>query len=64
METVTIVAKLPPKLLDELQKVIQEGWYTDESDAIRDAVRKLLKERTFTKEELNILKDVAWGLHG
>jgi Arc/MetJ-type ribon-helix-helix transcriptional regulator len=64
METETIVAKLPPKLLEELQKVIQEGWYTDESDAIRDVVRKLLKERTFSKEELNILKDVAWGLHG
>jgi Arc/MetJ-type ribon-helix-helix transcriptional regulator len=64
METETVVAKLPPKLLEELQKVIQEGWYTDESDAIRDAVRKLLKERKFSKEELNILKDVAWGLHG
>jgi Arc/MetJ-type ribon-helix-helix transcriptional regulator len=64
METVTIEAKLTPKLLEELEKFIQEGWYTDKSDAIRDAVRKLIGEKKFSKEEQNILKDVEWGLHG
>jgi len=55
---------LTPKLLDELEKFIQEGWYADRNDAIRDAVRKLIREKKLTKEELNILKDVEWGLHG
>ena len=64
METVTIEAKLTPKLLEELEKFIQEGWYADRNDAIRDAVRKLIREKKLTKEELNILKDVEWGLHG
>lgn len=53
-----------PKLLEELEKFIQEGWYTDRNDAIRDAVRKLIREKKLTKEELNILNDVEWGLHG
>ena len=64
METVTIEAKLTPKLLEELEKFIQEGWYADRNDAIRDAVRKLIREKKLTKEELNILNDVEWGLHG
>jgi hypothetical protein len=27
METVTTEAKLTPKLLEELENIIQEGWY-------------------------------------
>ena len=64
METVTTEAKLTPKLLEELENIIKEGWYTDRSDAIRDAVRKLIMERRLSKEERNIIKDVEWGLHG
>ena len=64
METITTEAKLTPKLLEELENIIQEGWYTDRSEAIRDAVRKLIMERKLSKEERNIIKDVEWGLHG
>ena len=64
METVTLEAKLTPKLLEELENIIHEGWYTDRSEAIRDAVRKLIMERKLSKEERNIIKDVEWGLHG
>ena len=64
METVTTEAKLTPKLLEELENLIKEGWYTDRSEAIRDAVRKLIMERKLSKEERNIVKDVEWGLRG
>ena len=64
METVTTEAKLTPKLLEELENIIKEGWYTDRSEAIRDAVRKLIMERKLSKDERNIVKDVEWGLHG
>ena len=64
METVTLEAKLTPKLLEELENIIHEGWYTDRSEAIRDAVRKLIMERKLSKDERNIIKDVEWGLHG
>ena len=64
METITTEAKLTPKLLEELENIIKEGWYTDRSEAIRDAVRKLIMERRLLKEEQNIVKDVEWGLHG
>jgi len=64
METITTEAKLTPKLLEELENIIKEGWYTDRSEAIRDAVRKLIMERRLSKVERNIVKDVKWGLHG
>ena len=64
METVTTEAKLTPKLLEELENIIQEGWHTDRSEAIRDAVRKLMVERLLSKEARNIVKDVLWGLRG
>jgi metal-responsive CopG/Arc/MetJ family transcriptional regulator len=64
METITTEAKLTPKLLEELENIIKEGWYTDRSEAIRDAVRKLIMERRLSKDERNIVKDVEWGLHG
>ncbi len=64
METVTTEAKLTPKLLEELENIIQEGRYTDRSEAIRDAVRKLIMKRRLSKDERNIVKDVLWGLSG
>ena len=64
METGTLEAKLTPKLLEELENIINEGWHIDRSEVIRDAVRKLIIERRLSKEERNIVKDVLWGLSG
>jgi len=64
METITTEAKLTPRLLEELENIIEEEWYTDRSEAIQDAVRKLIMERRLSKEERNIVKDVLWGLSG
>ena len=66
METITTEAKLTPKLLEELENIIEEGWYIDRSDdgTIKDSVRNLTIGRRFSKEWRNIVKDVLWGLSG
>ena len=64
MEAVTLEAKLTPKLLEELENIIEGGGYTDRNEAVRDAVRKLIMERRLSKDERNIVKDVLWGLSG
>ena len=66
METITTEAKLTPKLLEELENTIEEGWYTDRRDdgTIKDSVRNLTIERRLPKEGRNIVKDVLWGLSG
>ncbi|MCW3129902.1 MAG: ribbon-helix-helix domain-containing protein [Methanophagales archaeon] len=59
-----IQAKLTPKLLEEVEKLIKEGLYADRDEAIRDAIRRLIREIRYTKEEEKLLKDAEWGLYG
>jgi len=59
-----IQAKLTPKLLEEVEKLIKEGLYVDRDEAIRDAIRRLIREIRYSVEEENLLKDAEWGLYG
>ena len=59
-----IEAKLTPKLLEEVEKLIKEGLYADRDEAIRDAIRRLIREISYSVEEENLLKDAEWGLYG
>lgn len=59
-----IEAKITPKLLEEVEKLIKGGLYADRDEAIRDAIRRLIREIRYTKEEENLLKDAEWGLYG
>jgi len=59
-----IQAKLTPKLLEEVEKLIKEGLYADRDEAIRDAIRRLIREIRYSVEEENLLKDAEWGLYG
>jgi Arc/MetJ-type ribon-helix-helix transcriptional regulator len=59
-----IQAKLTQKLLEEVEKLIKEGLYVDRDEAIRDAVRRLIREIKYSVEEENLLKDAEWGLYG
>ena len=42
--TVTQV-RLPEGLTEEVDKLVDKGFYTNKSDVIRDAIRKLVLER-------------------
>ena len=59
-----IQTKLTPKLLEEVEKLIKEGLYVDRDEAIRDAIRRLIREIKYSVEEENLLKDAEWGLYG
>ena len=62
METLT--AKVTPRLLEELDHLIEEGWYANRSEAVRDAIRRLLEKRNYTRMKQAVEEDIAWGLHG
>ena len=36
---------LPEGLMDEVEKLVTKGFYTNKSDVIRDALRKLVLEK-------------------
>ncbi len=37
--------RLPDGLMDEVDKLVNQGFYTSKSDVIRDALRKLILEK-------------------
>ncbi len=60
MSTVTV--ELPDELATELERVVASGWFTDQGDAVREALRALLAGRRYALQERQQLDDVAWAL--
>mgnify|MGYP001577918535 CR=1 FL=1 len=58
----TVQAKLTKKLVIEMKELIDEGWYANKSELIRDAVRNLLNKSKAERLEAAIKEDVEWGL--
>lgn len=54
--------KMTKKLLEELDKLVEKGWYASRDEAIRDAVRELVKRRKLGRLEDAIERDIEWGL--
>lgn len=59
METVT--AKLTDRLANELDRLVEQGWFANRSDAIRAAVRDLVDQRRLQRLEQAIDEDIAWA---
>jgi len=62
METITI--KITPRLTHELDDLIKKGWYANRSEAIRDAIRRLIELRRYKQLKQAIEEDIHWGLYG
>ncbi len=59
-----IPAKITPKLIQEMDYIIEEGWYANRSELIRDAVREIVRKMKAHRLEASIKEDVKWGLYG
>lgn len=60
----TVPAKLTKMLIAEADEIIEEGWYANKSELIRDAVRSLIRKIKAQRLEAAIKEDVEWGLYG
>lgn len=60
----SVPAKITEKLLAELDRIVDEGWYANRSEAIRDAVRELVGKMKIERLETAIKEDIEWGLRG
>jgi len=58
----TVPAKLTPKLEQEMQVLVKEGWYASKSEVIRDAVRGLVRKLKAERMAEAIKEDAKWGL--
>ena len=62
MEAMTI--KITPKLIHEIDHLIDEGWYSSRSEAVRDAIRALIERKRYNQTREAVRSDIKWGLHG
>ena len=62
-ELITSV-NLPPRLAEQVQKQIKEGWFTDMNSLIVEALRRYLETHQGTLSERFIREDIEWGLKG
>jgi len=60
----TIPAKITGKLVFEMETLINQGWYANKSELIRDAIRDLIKKLKLAQLESAIKEDIEWGLYG
>lgn len=62
MSSKAVPTKFPEKLLEELNDVVEEGYYANRSELVRDAVRERLRELKAERLEEAVKEDVEWGL--
>lgn len=60
----TLPAKVTPKLLEEIDELVEEGWYSSRSEAVRDAIRQLVRKQERERIEKAMEEDIEWGLYG
>jgi len=60
----TLPAKVTSKLLEEIDDLVEEGWYSSRSEAVRDAIRQLVQRQKKEKIEKAMEEDIEWGLYG
>lgn len=60
----TLPAKVTSKLIKELDELVNEGWYSSRSEAVRDAIRQLVRRNKIEKIEKDMEEDIEWGLYG
>jgi Arc/MetJ-type ribon-helix-helix transcriptional regulator len=59
----SVIIELPDQLAEELDSVVQSGWFDDESDAVRQALREFLSRQRRKLEEQFQRGDIAWALN-
>ena len=64
METTTVRAELPTRLLTQMESLIDDGWFQDVNGLIVSALRRFLETHRPELMEHYIWQDVEWGLRG
>ncbi len=62
--TILLETEVPIQVFNQMHKLIQSGWYLDEGDVLREALRRFLTIHGSETLERQIREDVAWGLYG
>jgi Arc/MetJ-type ribon-helix-helix transcriptional regulator len=58
----TLALEVPDRLAQELENLVQAGWFTSEEEAIRLALAEFLQRNKFQLQEKHQLDDIRWAL--
>jgi putative addiction module CopG family antidote len=57
----TITTKLPHKLVAEIDHLIDEGWYANRSEVIREGIREIIEKRKYLAMKKAVDEDIEWA---
>ena len=60
----TLQTEIPDQLYNKAMILVKEGWFHDEKEIFREALRRFLDSHQTKLMEKFIREDVEWGLHG
>lgn len=58
----TIEVDLPERLTEELDVLVKDGWFADESEIVRTALWEFVRRNRFALTEHFQREDIAWAL--
>lgn len=58
----SINVELPDKLAQELDAMVKSGWFSDEGEAMRLALREFVRRNRLELLERFQREDIAWAL--
>jgi Arc/MetJ-type ribon-helix-helix transcriptional regulator len=64
IETTTVKAEIPARMLLEMEALVKAGWFRDMNDLFLEALRRYLETHRPELIERFIREDVEWGMHG
>lgn len=59
----TIATKLTSKLVEEMDELINEGWYNSRSELLRDGLRRIIEGKRLDQLKDAVKEDIKWGLY-
>ncbi|MFC1707601.1 ribbon-helix-helix domain-containing protein [Planctomycetota bacterium] len=60
----SINLELPPRLKEEVDALVKDGWFRAVDEVICEALRRFLESHRPDAMELAIREDTEWGLRG
>ena len=59
-----IIAEISPQIQQNINHLVQEGWFKSVDSVVEDALRRYLESHSEELLEKFIKEDVEWGLYG
>jgi Arc/MetJ-type ribon-helix-helix transcriptional regulator len=58
----TLMLELPEQLTEEIDALVENGWFVDKNEVIRAALREFVRHNRFVLAEEFQRADIAWAL--